>query len=66
MASAERLLEVAETTPYGLRWPMMADMPFAFTAPNFAHGGAGVGYFLAEAHKVTGDPRYLDAAKAAE
>ena len=62
VACADRLLEVAETTPDGLRWLMMADMPFAFTAPNFAHGGAGVGYFLAEVYKATGETRFLDAA----
>ena len=65
VATAERLLEVAEHTPDGLRWLMMADMPFAFTAPNFAHGGAGVGYFMAELYKVTGEARYLEAAKSA-
>ena len=59
----ERLLEVAEPDEAGLRWRLMSDMPFAFTAPNFAHGGAGVGYFLLELFKVTGDQRFLDAAK---
>ena len=62
VAAAERLLEVAEPTPDGLRWRMMADMPFQFTAPNFAHGGAGVGYALLQLHRATGEPRYLDAA----
>ncbi len=62
VATAERLLEVAEPDPDGLRWKLMADMPFAFTAPNFAHGGAGVSYFLAEVHKATGEARYLAAA----
>lgn len=61
-ATAERLLEVAEPDAAGLRWKLMADMPFAFTAPNFAHGGAGVAYFLAELHKAGGDPRFLEAA----
>ncbi len=61
----ERLLEVAETDPDGLRWRMMSDMPFPFTAPNFAHGGAGVGYFLAQLHRATGEARYLDAAREA-
>jgi lantibiotic modifying enzyme len=61
-ATAERLLEVAESDPAGLRWKLMADMPFAFTAPNFAHGGAGVAYFLAELYRLTGDPRLLEAA----
>lgn len=65
VATAERLLEVAESTPDGLRWKMMADQPFPFTAPNFSHGGAGVGYFMAEAYKATGEARYLDAAKEA-
>jgi lantibiotic modifying enzyme len=63
--TAERLLEVAESTPDGPRWPMMADMPFAFTAPNFAHGGAGVGYFLADLYKDTANKEYLDTAIAA-
>ena len=63
VAVGERLLEVAESDPDGLRWRLMSDMPFAFTAPNFAHGGAGVAYFLAELYKSTGDERFLAAAK---
>jgi lantibiotic modifying enzyme len=65
VAVGERLLEVAETDPDGLRWRMMSDMPFPFTAPNFAHGGAGVGYFLVQLHRATGEARYLDAAREA-
>lgn len=65
VAVGERLLEVAEPDPDGLRWRMMADMPFAFTAPNFAHGGAGVGYFLLQLHRATGEARYLEAAREA-
>ncbi|WP_312164931.1 lanthionine synthetase LanC family protein [Phenylobacterium sp.] len=65
VAAGERLLEVGEATPDGLRWRMMADMPFQFTAPNFAHGGAGVGYALLQLHRATGEARYLDAAKEA-
>lgn len=64
-AAAERLLEVGEPTPDGLRWLMMADMPFQFTAPNFAHGGAGVGYALLQLHRATGEARYLEAAQSA-
>lgn len=64
-AVAERLLEVAEPDPDGLRWRLMNDMPFPFTAPNFAHGGAGVGYFLIQLFRETGDARYLDAAREA-
>jgi lantibiotic modifying enzyme len=40
----------------------MSDMPFPFTAPNFAHGGAGVGYFFAQLHDRAEDQRFLDAA----
>lgn len=65
VATGNRLLEVSESDPAGLRWKMMNDMPFPFTAPNYAHGGAGVGFFLAELYKATKDSRYLDAAIAA-
>ena len=63
--TADRLLQVGEETDDGTRWLMMVDMAFPFTAPNFAHGGAGVGYFLADLYRDTGDDRYLDAAKSA-
>ncbi len=63
--TGERLMEVAEHDADGLRWLMMSDMPFAFTAPNFAHGGAGVGYFLLQLHRATGEGRYLEAAREA-
>ncbi len=62
---ADRLLDVAEPTPDGLRWRLMADMPFPFTAPNFAHGGAGVGYFMARVFERTHDAKYLEAAQSA-
>jgi lantibiotic modifying enzyme len=58
----ERLLEVGEETPEGRRWGLMSDMPFPFTAPNFAHGGAGVGYFYARLYTRTSDERFLSAA----
>ena len=61
-AIGERLLEVVEPTPDGTRWGLMSDIPFPFTAPNFAHGGAGVGYFFARLFEATGDRRFLDAA----
>ncbi len=61
----ERLLDVGEHTPDGVRWGLMSDMPFPFTAPNFAHGGAGVGYFFAQLFDATGDQRHLDAAASA-
>lgn len=61
----QRLLEVGEATPDGTRWGLMSDVPFPFTAPNFAHGGAGVGYFFARLFEATGDRRFLDAASEA-
>ncbi len=62
VAAGQRLLDVGETTPDGRRWGLMADMPFPFTAPNFAHGGAGIGYFFARLYEATNDRSYLDAA----
>lgn len=62
---ANRLLDVAEHHPEGRTWGLMSDMPFAFRAPNFAHGGAGVGYFMARLFEATSDPRFLDAAMSA-
>jgi lantibiotic modifying enzyme len=62
---ADRLLEVAESTPDGLRWPMMDNLPAPYIMPNFSHGPAGIAYFLADLHSETNDPKYLDAALAA-
>jgi hypothetical protein len=61
-AVGERLLEVAEHTEDGAKWALMSDMPFPFTAPNFAHGGAGVGYLMARLFQATGDARFRTAA----
>jgi lantibiotic modifying enzyme len=65
LAAAERLLEVAVKTDDGWRWDLMNDIPFPFLAPNFAHGGAGVGYVMAQLFDRTGNERFLDAAIAA-
>ncbi len=61
--AADRLIEVAEREPYGWRWQLMADMPYVFRAPNFAHGSAGVAYLLADLYRTTNDPRHLIAAQ---
>ncbi len=61
-AVGDRLLEVAEPMGVGLQWRLMNDMPFDFSAPNFAHGGAGVAYFLARLYQHSKDQRHLDAA----
>jgi lantibiotic modifying enzyme len=60
--SADRLLRVAQRSSDGLTWSMMADMPFEFSSPNFSHGGAGVGYFLADLYSETRDTKYLNSA----
>lgn len=62
---ADRLLEVAEQTPDGLRWPMMDDLPAPYIMPNFSHGPAGIAYFLADLYTETKDQKYLDAALSA-
>jgi lantibiotic modifying enzyme len=63
-SAGERLLEVAESAPGGLRWQLMNDIPWPFDAPNFAHGTAGVAYFFARLYEHTGTHKYLDAAVA--
>ena len=65
MQTADRLLEMSVDGDGGPNWLMMADMPFPFDAPNFAHGAAGVGYFLADLYRATDEPKYLDVAIAA-
>ncbi|XOV82746.1 MAG: lanthionine synthetase LanC family protein [bacterium] len=61
-AAGDRLLEVAEPAQGGLRWQLMEDIPWPFDAPNFAHGTAGVAYFLARLFEHTQAQKYLDAA----
>lgn len=63
--TADRLIEMSVDGTGGPNWLMMADMPFPFDAPNFAHGASGVAYFLADLHRATGEQRYLDVAIAA-
>jgi len=62
--AADRLLQVAEPAEGGLRWQLMDDIPWPFDAPNFAHGTAGVAYFLARMFEHTQDDRYWQAAVA--
>lgn len=58
----ERLLEVGESAQGGRRWQLMPDIPWPFDAPNFAHGTAGVAYFLARLYEATGQTHFLEAA----
>jgi lantibiotic modifying enzyme len=61
----DRLIEVAEKTEDGLRWPMMDNLPSPYIMPNFSHGPAGIGYFLADLYTETKEQKYLDAALSA-
>ena len=62
IAAGERLLEVAEPATGGQRWQLMPDIPFPFDTPNFAHGTAGVAYFMARLFERTKEESYLQAA----
>jgi hypothetical protein len=63
-AQGDRLLRLAEREGDRARWPMRRDRP-SLELPNFSHGAAGIGYFLATLSMATGDRRYLDGAQAA-
>ncbi|MEM7018352.1 MAG: lanthionine synthetase LanC family protein [Pseudomonadota bacterium] len=62
VAAADRLLQVSEEAEGGLRWQLMDDIPWPFDAPNFAHGTAGVAFFMARLYEHTQQQKYLDAA----
>lgn len=55
-----KLMAVAEPAEDGLMWFPSAD--FRRNYPNFSHGTAGVGYFLATLYQRTNDRRFLDGA----
>jgi len=59
----ETLLERGERDGDRLTWRLRRDREIHL--PNFSHGAAGVGYFLAALSDATGDPRFLDGAIAA-
>jgi lantibiotic modifying enzyme len=61
--AGKRLLEVAQPALGGLKWPISPTVKSLY--PNFSHGAAGVGYFLATLHQATGDRAFLDGALAA-
>lgn len=59
------LLESAIDCPVGIQWPMITDSPEPVVyMPNFAHGTAGVSYFLVSLYQETGEYRFLDGALA--
>ncbi len=69
VGAGEWLLTQAEPAPTGIRWSLgpayearRPDDERRF--PNFAHGAAGIGFFLARLAQVTGDRRFLEASLA--
>ncbi len=70
IGAGDWLLSQAERAPAGIRWSLgrayeqeRPDDKRRF--PNFAHGAAGIGFFLARLTEVTGEPRFLDGSLAA-
>jgi lantibiotic modifying enzyme len=60
--AGDPLIELGIKDKGGLKWAPAADATRLM--PNFSHGTAGVAYFLARLHRVTGEKRFLDAALA--
>ncbi|MEM7205386.1 MAG: lanthionine synthetase LanC family protein [Planctomycetota bacterium] len=61
--AGRRLIELAEPRgDDGLDWPMARGLERRY--PNFSHGTAGVCFFLARLHQVTGDAECLATAEA--
>jgi lantibiotic modifying enzyme len=64
------LTQAEEAAPRGIRWSLgrayEAEYPNNRSRfPNFAHGAAGIGFFLARLAQVTGEQRFADASLAA-
>jgi lantibiotic modifying enzyme len=69
-SAGDWLLGAAETAPDGIRWGL-GDGAYAtgrynprLRYPNFAHGTAGIAFFLARLAQQTGERRFLDASLA--
>jgi lantibiotic modifying enzyme len=60
--AGDRLIDLGEPSSGGVRWKTDPSLPRVM--PNFAHGTAGIAYFLATLFKATKEPRFLDAAYA--
>lgn len=60
-AAGRRLIELSEPGPAGIRW-RTGNPSHPAEMPNFSHGAAGAGYFLARLHAATGQAGFLDAA----
>jgi lantibiotic modifying enzyme len=62
-AAGDRLLAVGHQSANGTYWSFSATRSTHY--PNFSHGTAGIGYFLAELYQATHDERYRASALAA-
>jgi lantibiotic modifying enzyme len=62
-AAGDNLLALTHESANGSYWTISAACMTHY--PNFAHGTAGIGYFLAELHAATDDARYRASALAA-
>ena len=60
--AGRHLLELGQPAEGGCTWMMTPTFPR--NMPNFSHGTAGVAYFLARLHAMTGDPAFLEGARA--
>ena len=60
LRAGDYLLSAAIPHGGGLKWNMTPDFPRLM--PNFSHGTAGIGYFLARLYERTRHGKYLDAA----
>jgi lantibiotic modifying enzyme len=61
-AAGRRLIELGEPARGGLKWMIAPGVQRNY--PNFAHGTAGVSYFLASLYGATGEAEFLEAARA--
>ena len=57
-----RLIEIGDPADGGTSWKASSQMTYLL--PNFSHGTAGIGYFLARLYEETGDGAFLEAALA--
>jgi lantibiotic modifying enzyme len=62
IAAGEKLIARGMADRGGVTWKLREDRDFIL--PNFSHGAAGIGYFLAELYRATERPDFLDAALA--
>lgn len=61
LRTGRRLEQLSRREPIGRSWEM--EPGFARVMPNFAHGTAGIAYFLARLAEASREERFLDAAR---